>query len=109
MSKRTIYTIITPLPPFVTRETVLAAFHDHGLMITLNPMVESHTTVRPPRFALPDEYHNAWYEIRDKVNYLPGGIASGKITYYGQWRDLFFQVRGRTQLSQSTRCGLVPS
>lgn len=88
LSRRTVYTIITPLPPSISRETVIAAFHDHGLMIELNPLVIKHFPVKPPRFALPDEYHANWYEIHDKVHYTPGGAVSGKVVYHAVCNDL---------------------
>jgi hypothetical protein len=37
MSKRTVFTTITPLPAGITRETVLETLHDHIEMIDLNP------------------------------------------------------------------------
>lgn len=88
MSRRTVYTIITPLPPQITRETALAALHDHSLMIELNPMVVNHFRCRPPRFSPADEYHSPWYEIHDKVHYTPGGAISGKVVYHACLHDL---------------------
>jgi hypothetical protein len=79
MSKRTVYTNITPLPPQVTRQIALDELHDHGIMIKLNPLVIGFERTSPHKDAPADEYHCIWYEITDKVSYLPG--VSGQVKY----------------------------
>lgn len=79
MSKRTVYTNITPLPPQVTRQIAVDELHDHGIMIKLNPLVIGFERTTPHKDAPADEYHCIWYEITDKVSYLPG--IKGQVKY----------------------------
>lgn len=72
MSKRTVFTTITPLPASITRETVLETLHNHYEMIDLNPLVIERHPVKAPRRANPEEYHSIWYHVVDKINYFPG-------------------------------------
>ncbi|KAL9070768.1 MAG: hypothetical protein Q9157_005708 [Trypethelium eluteriae] len=88
MSKRTVYTSITPLPAGITRETVVETLHDHLEMIDLNPLVIKRFQCKPPGFANAEEYHCIWYQLTDKVQYLPGGLAKGNVTYHGCFHDL---------------------
>jgi hypothetical protein len=74
---RTVFTTITPLPPQVTRETVLATLHDHVEMIDLNPSHEEHHMTKPPPEATPEEYHCQWYSITGKVSYLSAHGTGG--------------------------------
>lgn len=79
MSKRTVYTNITPLPPQVTRQIAVDELHDHGMMIKLNPLVINYERTTPHNNAPADEYHCTWYEITDRVSYLPG--VKGQVKY----------------------------
>lgn len=79
MSKRTVYTNITPLAPQVTRQMAVNELHDHGVMIRLNPLVIGFEKTTPHNKAPADEYHCIWYEITDKVSYLPG--VKGEVKY----------------------------
>jgi hypothetical protein len=79
MSKRTVYTNITPLPPQVTRQIAVDELHDHGIMIKLNPLVIHFERTTPHNNAPADEYHCIWYEITDRVSYLPG--VKGQVKY----------------------------
>ncbi|KAL1984389.1 hypothetical protein VTN96DRAFT_9168 [Rasamsonia emersonii] len=89
MFKRSVFTHITPLPSYVPRDVVVDILHSHGEMIELNPLVTSHRRCDPPpALALPDELEAAWYEITDRISYLPGGLLSGSVTYYGCFHDL---------------------
>ncbi|RDL33673.1 Uncharacterized protein BP5553_08041 [Venustampulla echinocandica] len=88
MSKRTVFTTVTPLPAMVTRETVLSTLHDHVEMILLNPLVEEQHPIKPPPIATAEEYHCQWYSLTDRVQYLPGGLMSGKVTYQACFHDL---------------------
>ncbi|RJE19530.1 hypothetical protein PHISCL_08135 [Aspergillus sclerotialis] len=88
MYKRTIFTTITPLPSYITRETVVATLHNHSEMIELNPLVIHHEPCRPPPSAPADEYHCVWYQITDRISYLPGGLMQGKVNYKGCFYDL---------------------
>ncbi|KFX90191.1 hypothetical protein O988_08305 [Pseudogymnoascus sp. VKM F-3808] len=88
MSKRSVFTTITPLPPSVTRKHVLDTFHNHREMIDLNPLVEERHVIKPPPQATPEEFHCIWYEVTDRVQYLPGGMYSGKVSYPVCFHDL---------------------
>jgi hypothetical protein len=88
MSKRSIYTTITPLPEGITRETVLETLHPHTEMIDLNPLVQERHPIKPPAKASPEEYHCQWYEITDTVQYLPGGVLSGSVSFNACFHDL---------------------
>ena len=88
MSKRTVFTTLTPLPTGITRESVLEALYDHVGMIDLNPLVEERHPIKPPATASAEEYHCKWYSLTDKVQYLPGGMYSGRVTYSACFHDL---------------------
>ena len=81
---KTIYTTITPLPPGILRETVLETLHDHLEMIDLNPAHTERHRINPPPEATPEEYHCTWYQITDKISYLPGvkGSVSFKTCFH---------------------------
>jgi len=88
MSKRTVFTTLTPLPAGISRETVLETLHDHLEMIDLNPLVEERHPIKSPPKATAEEYHCQWYSLTDRVQYLPGGLASGKVSYNACFHDL---------------------
>lgn len=88
MSKRSVFTTVTPLPPIISRETVLSTLHDHLEMIDLNPLIEERHPIKPPNNATAEEYHCQWYSLTDRVQYLPGGLMSGKVTYQACFHDL---------------------
>ncbi|TVY43844.1 hypothetical protein LSUB1_G001155 [Lachnellula subtilissima] len=88
MSKRTVFTTLTPLPAGISRETVLETLHDHLEMIDLNPLVEERHPIKPPPKSTAEEYHCQWYSLTDRVSYLPGGLASGKVSYTACFHDL---------------------
>jgi hypothetical protein len=88
MSKRTVFTTVTPLPAGITRETVMETLHTHIEMIDLNPLVEERHPIKPPPNASPEEYHCIWYSLTDRVSYLPGGMMSGQVTYNCCFHDL---------------------
>ncbi|KAA8575122.1 hypothetical protein EYC84_004333 [Monilinia fructicola] len=74
---KTIFTTITPLPPNISRQTVLETLHDHREMIDLNPSHVERSPTKPPASATPEEYHCQWYRIVDKVSYLPANLYTG--------------------------------
>lgn len=88
MSKRSVFTSVTPLPHYITRETVIETLHQHAEMIELNPLVIKHERCKPPPNAPADEFHCIWYELTDKIHYLPGGIISGNVSYKACFHDL---------------------
>jgi len=88
MSKRSVFTTLTPLPAGISRETVMETLRSHTEMIDLNPLVEERHPIKPPPNATAEEYHCIWYSLTDKVQYLPGGLASGKVSYTCCFHDL---------------------
>jgi len=86
MSKRTVFTTVTPLPAGVTREIVVDFLGDHEEMIDLNPLVKERHPIPVPPHAEPDEYDCLWYSLTDKISYFPG--VSGDITYTCAFHDL---------------------
>ncbi|RAQ54291.1 hypothetical protein AFGD_005647 [Aspergillus flavus] len=88
MYRRSVFTNITPLPSYITRETVVEALHNHAEMIELNPLVIRHQPCRPPSFSPADEFHCTWYEMTDRISYLPGGLVQGNVSYAGCFYDL---------------------
>jgi hypothetical protein len=88
MSKRTVFTTLTPLPAGISRETVMETLHSHTEMIDLNPLVEERHPIKPPPEATAEEYHCQWYSLTDRVSYLPGGLMTGKVSYNACFHDL---------------------
>ncbi|KAE8153171.1 hypothetical protein BDV25DRAFT_149810 [Aspergillus avenaceus] len=88
MYRRSVFTNVTPLPSYITRETVVEALHNHAEMIELNPLVIRHQPCRPPSFSPADEFHCTWYEMTDRVSYLPGGLIQGNVSYAGCFYDI---------------------
>ena len=57
-------------------------------MIDLNPLVIERHPIKPPATASPEEFHCQWYQLTDKVQYLPGGLVQGKVSYNVCFHDL---------------------
>ncbi|KXX74139.1 hypothetical protein MMYC01_208961 [Madurella mycetomatis] len=88
MSKRSVFTTVTPLPAGVTRQVVLDFLHDHEEMIDLNPLVKERHPIPAPRHASADEQDCQWFSLTDKISYLPGGLMAGDVTYTCAFHDL---------------------
>ncbi|KAF2718741.1 hypothetical protein K431DRAFT_230183 [Polychaeton citri CBS 116435] len=89
MSKRSMWTQCTPLPASVSRSTSIDLLHDHMNMIVLNPLVVRFEPTTPPPNCSENELDSVWYEITDKLIYLPKvGIGKGEVTYKMCFRDL---------------------
>ncbi|KAF1961391.1 hypothetical protein CC80DRAFT_236695 [Byssothecium circinans] len=88
MSRTSVFTSCTPLPAGITRQSVLETYHNHAEMIELNPLVVELYKCKPPNYAPAEEFHSTWYTIKDKVNYLPGGLATGSVSYHACFHDL---------------------
>lgn len=95
MSKRTIFTTISPLPPGVSREVVLDFLYSHVDMIDLNPLVVERHPIEAPPDADPYERDCVWYSLTDRIDYLPGAhrtrsskMASGNVSYTCAFHDL---------------------
>jgi hypothetical protein len=85
-------------------------------MIDLNPLViDRRRLPEPPRYAEPDEQKSNWYEITDMIEYLPGGLAKGKVSYCGCFHDLpdglqthIHAPMGLELRARWTLCGSLP-
>lgn len=88
MSKRTTFTTVSPLPPDVTREAVIGFLHNHQEMIDLNPLIIERHPIAAPAHAGPEERECRWWSMTDRISYLPGGLASGQVTYTAAFNDL---------------------
>ncbi|KAI1503748.1 hypothetical protein F5X99DRAFT_89001 [Biscogniauxia marginata] len=90
LRKKEVYTVITPIPSFIPRQLAIDILHSHGEVITLNPLVLSHKQIKAPRDAAADEYFSTWYEITERIQYIPGTgrFGSGKIVFNGCFHDL---------------------
>ena len=116
MPKRSIITNITPLPPSIPRDIAVAHLHDHTAMIELNPLVIRHVLTDPPSSAAKDEAEAAtWYEITDTINYLPGGVIKGQVSYKACFYNLpcglqthVFAPGGVDIRSKWSICGTMP-
>lgn len=116
MSKRTVFTTISPLPASVSRHVVLAFLHNHLEMIDLNPLVkERHPIEAPLHHKNEDEKDCIWYSLTDQIDYLPGGKVSGDVSYTCAFHDLAtgIQTHCRAPLGVDIRekwtlCGSLP-
>ncbi|KAI4724083.1 hypothetical protein E4T49_08198 [Aureobasidium sp. EXF-10728] len=84
--KRSTFTVVTPLPATVSRETAVEMLHSHVEMIQLNPLVIHNAPCKPPPNAPSDEFHCIWYELTDRITYLPG--VKGQVSYKACFHDL---------------------
>ncbi|KAI1070094.1 hypothetical protein LB507_008171 [Fusarium sp. FIESC RH6] len=84
---RSTFTTITPLPSNLSRQQVVDFLHDHLAMIDLNPLIIERHQIDPPPHAPEDEKKCVWYSMTDRIDYLPGGLASGQVTYTAAFFD----------------------
>jgi len=90
MTKKSVYTQITPIPSQIPRQLAIDMLHSHGEVIELNPLVIAHHQINAPRDAPSDEYFSTWYEITERIQYVPGTgrLGSGKINFRGVFHDM---------------------
>jgi hypothetical protein len=90
MKKKSLYTNITPIPSHIPRQLAIDVLHSHGEIIKLNPLVIEHHPINALRSAPSDEYFSQWYEITERIQYIPGTgkMGSGKITFKGVFHDM---------------------
>lgn len=77
------YTSCAPIPAFIPHQLAIDILHNHAEVITANPLVIEHRPRTPPNQASSDELHSTWYDIVERIQYLPGlgKLGSGKITF----------------------------
>lgn len=90
LRKKEVYTVITPIPGFIPRQLAIDILHSHAEVIALNPLVLEHKPIKAPRDAASDEYYSTWYEITERIQYIPGigKLGSGLISFNGCFHDL---------------------
>ncbi|KAL1875176.1 hypothetical protein Daus18300_003244 [Diaporthe australafricana] len=90
LRKKEVYTIVTPIPGFIPRQLAIDILHSHSEVITLNPLVLDHKPIKAPQKAASDEYYSTWYEINQRIQYVPGlgRMGSGKISFNGCFHDM---------------------
>lgn len=90
MKKKEVYTNITPLPSFIPRQLALDLLHSHGEIIELNPLVIGYHAIKPPRDAPAEEYYSTWYEITERIQFIPGigRMGAGKVSFHGCFHDV---------------------
>ncbi|KAJ0116382.1 hypothetical protein J7T55_007362 [Diaporthe amygdali] len=90
LRKKEVYTIVTPIPGFIPRQLAIDILHSHSEVITLNPLVLDHKPIKAPQKAASDEYYSTWYEINQRIQYVPGlgKMGSGKISFNGCFHDM---------------------
>ncbi|KAM3499349.1 hypothetical protein MY10362_007385 [Beauveria mimosiformis] len=88
MPKTSKFTSVTPLPAGMTRQAAVRFLQDHAAMIDLNPLVTARHRIPAPSSAPPDEAACAWWAVTDRIAYLPGGLATGSVSYRCVFLDL---------------------
>ncbi|TDZ24463.1 hypothetical protein Cob_v003361 [Colletotrichum orbiculare MAFF 240422] len=98
LRKKEVYTTITPIPGFIPRQLAIDILHSHSEVITLNPLVLEHKPIPAPRDAAADEYYSTWYEITERVQFIPGigKMGSGKISFNGCFHDMPWGLQTHT-------------
>lgn len=89
LRKKEVFTTITPIPGYIPRQLAIDILHSHSEVITLNPLVLDHKPIPAPRSAAADEFYSTWYEIIERIQYVPGmgRMGSGKISFNGCFHD----------------------
>lgn len=90
MKRKSVYTNITPIPSHIPRQLAIEMLHSHGEIIELNPLVTGHKPIKAPQTAPSDEFFSSWYEITERIQYVPGigKAGSGKISFKGCFHDM---------------------
>lgn len=90
MKKKSVYANITPIPRHIPRQLAIDMLHSHGEIIELNPLVLGYKPVKAPQDAPSDEFFSTWYEITERIQYIPGmgKMGSGKIAFKGVFHDM---------------------
>jgi hypothetical protein len=90
LRKKKVFTLCHPIPGFIPRQVALDVLRDHGEIITLNPLVTDHIRINPPAHAAKDELQCFWYEIHERIQFVPGmgSMGSSKVTFTGCFHDM---------------------
>ena len=85
MGKTVSYTVINALDVKIPRQLALDLLHSHEEIIRLNPLVTDTRKIETPSNAATDEYFAQWYEITEKITFIPG--VKKTIKFKGCWYD----------------------
>jgi hypothetical protein len=98
MKKKTTYTHITPIPSFIPRQLAIDMLQSHGEIIELNPLVTGFEAIKAPRNAPADEFYASWYEISQRIQYIPGigKLGSGAVKFNGCFHDMPWGLQTHT-------------
>ncbi|KAF2828649.1 hypothetical protein CC86DRAFT_368831 [Ophiobolus disseminans] len=98
MKRKTTYTHITPIPSFIPRQLAIDMLQSHGEIIELNPLVTGFEAIKAPRNAPADEFYASWYEISQRVQFIPGigKLGSGAIKFNGCFHDMPWGLQTHT-------------
>ncbi|KAK0714695.1 hypothetical protein B0H67DRAFT_458508, partial [Lasiosphaeris hirsuta] len=90
LRKKDAFTIITPIPGFIPRQLAIDILHSHSEVITLNPLVLEHKPIAAPQNAETDEYYSTWYEITERITFMPGigKMGASIIKFNGCFHDM---------------------
>jgi hypothetical protein len=90
LRKKETFTICASIPGFVPRQLALDVLHSHTDVILANPLVLDCRPIPPPTHAAADEHACSWYEITQRIQYVPGlgSMGAGKINFTGCFHDL---------------------
>jgi len=86
MKRWTSFTTQSPLPSSISEADVVQRLHDHRAMITQNPLIIHYERCQPPADAQPDESDAVWYQLTDRIDYLPG-LIRGHVRYRACFHD----------------------
>ena len=90
LRKKEAFTVITPIPGFIPRQLAIDILHSHSEVITLNPLVLDHQPIAAPQNAETDEYYATWYEITERITFMPGigRMGASIIKFNGCFHDM---------------------
>ncbi|KAH7139555.1 hypothetical protein B0J11DRAFT_46742 [Dendryphion nanum] len=90
MRKKVSYTNVTRIPSQIPRQLAIDILHSHGEIIGLSPLVTGFEAIKAPRDAPSDEFYSTWYEIAEKIQFVPGigKLGSGNIKFKGVFHDM---------------------
>lgn len=96
--KKTTYVNVTPIPSYIPRQLAIDILHSHGEVIELNPLVLGFEPIKAPRDAPADEFYATWYEITQRIQYIPGigKLGSGLIKFKGCFHDMPWGLQTHT-------------
>ncbi|KAK8044455.1 hypothetical protein PG993_004479 [Apiospora rasikravindrae] len=94
LKKKEVFTIITPIPGFIPRALAIDILHAHkdkfGFPRRRARKLSNMRLFTAPRDAPADEYYSTWYEITERIQYIPGlgRLGSGTISFNGCFHDM---------------------